>query len=476
MADGGAAAPGVPPAASAVQSRELLRTLRERQRPAGQLFDLPVPPALPPAASEEALRARGEEMRRLLAPVKAVCGDSFLRAAARELRVDEDAYCAAQRAAVVGALDLCTPDAVARALASVGWARGCHAWQAAMRLRTTPFDALALMLWSLLNAKIVLVLGGDEAHDEEFCACTELMESVTVGQLDASRWVGFDAFTRVTLAPLQQQAAKRARDGSLDAAPPAQRPRRQEEHDGGGALPVPARDPARDALQAECALLEERVRELKEQLRDSAGPSCFYLVRHPMDAFVARGYLGQLRRKPRALIEAHDWVVVGFGRTRYVFQGYANGRGRLDEEYFAARVAHEVYAFQRADVLVWQESAADALHSASLERLLKAVLAFTQRDHAPARELRELLRGSRAVCAFSHPACCTVKLGGWVDETLLMHPQLWQALHARSAAHADLNGGRLLGCDAHALQAALLPEAARQRHAALNAVWAQAQP
>jgi hypothetical protein len=389
--------------------------------------------------------------------------------------VDADAYCAAQRAAVVEALDLCTPAAVLAALESVGWLpRGRTAWMRSMRRQTTPFDALALMLWSLLNAKSVLVWAGDEAHDEVFCAHDDrLLDGVTVGQLDAGRWVGFDAFARMALSELPQLHAKRAREGSREL-PPAQRQRR-EEQDGAGSLPVAPRDPARAALVAEREALEARLQAVREALRDNS-PSCFYLVRHPMAAFVERGYLAQLRQKQRELIEAHGWVVVGFGQTQHVLQGYGDGRGRLDGEFFAASVERGVYTFRRADVLVWQEGDADARRVAHLETLLKAVLAFTQRGHAPARELRELLRDSRAVCAFDHPACCTVKLPGWVDETMLMHPHLWEALQRLSTPHAALNGGRLLQCDARALQAALLPEAALQRYTALNAMCAQAQP
>jgi hypothetical protein len=214
MADEGAEAPGAARALYLPRAADLLDALRARLlRLTGEAsFSLPAPPALPPpAGDEDELCARGAALQRPLAPVEAACGNSFLRAAARELCFDADAYCAAQRAAVVGALELCAPATVLDALARVSWAsRGRDAWKNSMRLRTTPFDALALMLWSLLNAKVVLVLGGDEEHDEEFCAAIDDLEEVydtlmvgltrgddrSAASFDMHVFVGFDRFER----------------------------------------------------------------------------------------------------------------------------------------------------------------------------------------------------------------------------------------------------------------------------------------
>jgi hypothetical protein len=448
-------------------AQALLQTLRQRLQPADGSFDLPTPPTLRYPSGEDALRARGVKMQREMLAVE-TGGDSFLRAVAPELGVvDVDGYCAAQRAAVVGALELCSRSSVDAALA----ASGCQSrddWARRMLLPATPFDAVALMLWSLLSERMVSVLGADRAGDQECNACSAL-ECVTVGRLDAGCWAGFDEYRRMGVLPALP-VAKRAREGSPEA-PPAQRRRREEQDGAAVALPVAEQDPARAGLLAKQKQLKERLKEVNEALRLGQS-SCFYLVRHPMEAFRDRGYIEKVHPRLQQLIETQHWVVVGFGRTEYALQAYSNRQGRLDGEYFAPRIQQDVYAFRREDVLVWQEDAPDA--SASLERLVKAVLAFTQRNHAPARALRELTWGSAAVCAFDHPACCIIHLHGWVDETLLMHPALWTALQGMSAPHELLGGGRILTCDAETLQDALVPASVRLRHANLCPVWAEA--
>jgi hypothetical protein len=448
-------------------AQALLQTLRERLQPADGLFELPTPPTLRDPAGEDALRARGVKMQRDMLAVE-TGGDSFLRASAPELGVvDVDAYCAAQRAAVVGALELCSRSSVLDAALAASGCRSRDDWARRMLLPATPFDAVALMLYSLLNEVRVSVLGADAARDQEFNACSAL-ECVTVGRLDAGCWAGFDEYRRMGVLPAlpPPPVAKRAREGSPEA-PPAQRRRREEQDGAAVALPVTEQDPARAGLLAEQKQLKERLKEVNEALRLGQS-SCFYLVRHPMETFRDRGYIEKVHPRLQQLIETQHWVVVGFGRTEYALQAYSNRQGRLDGEFFATRIQQDVYAFRREDVLVWQEDAPEA--SASLERLVKAVLAFTQRNHAPARALRELTWGSEAVCAFDHPACCILHLHGWVDETLLMHPALWTALQEMSAPHELLGGGRVLTCDAETLQDALVPASVRLRHANLNPV------
>lgn len=446
----------------------VVQTLRERLNlAAGGYFDLPAPPALPEGAGEGALRVRGFKMGRALL----AAGDSFLHAAAPQMGVlasGVDAYCAAQRAAVVSALALCSPRSVDAALGAL--AGSSDSWARSMLLPATPFDALALMLWSLVSDRCVWVLGHEVAADTEFNACSA-QDCVAVGRLRTGEWAGFDEYRRQGVScVLPPPCLKRARgDAEL---PPAQRLRRDGDS-GAFALPVAERDLAREGLLAEQGRLNARLLELKAEL-ERGRSTCFYIVRHPVDALKASRFFKQLCHVQRALISVDHWVVVGFGRTDYALQAYSNGQGRVYGEYFSPAVEEGVYAFRRSDVMVWQQDADGA--AAYLERLLKAVLAFTLHGHEPASELRDFLQDQKSVLAFSHPACCVIKLDGWVNETLLMHPDLWAKLQTNSlsAPHPLLNGGRVLTCDAQTLQDALLPPVVRQRHSALNPVWAKA--
>ena len=291
----------------------LVQTLRERLGlAAGCFVDLPTPPALPEAAGESALRLRGFKMGRALL----AAADSFLHAAAPELGVvasDVDAYCAAQRAAVVSALALCSPLSVDAAVAALGAPSASgDVWALSLLLPATPFDALALMLWSLVNNRYVRVLGREVAADAEFNACSA-QDCVTVGRLRAGEWAGFDEYRRQGVSSvLPPLYLKRAR-GDAAEPPPAQRLRREAEG-GAFALPVAERDLAREILLAEQEQLNARLRELKAEL-ERGRSTCFYLVRHPMDAVKASRFYAQLSREQRELINVHHWAMVGFGRT-----------------------------------------------------------------------------------------------------------------------------------------------------------------
>jgi hypothetical protein len=177
-----------------VSASQLVDALHDRLQSlnGGQPFDLPVPPPLPVPAAEGDLRARGEARKRALVVAQAG-DDSFLRAAARELAVvDEDAYRRVQRAAVVRALTLCSTTSVDAALAAMGWLSCSRRddWAVGMARDTTPFDGLALMLWSLLNATSVLVLGREAADDIDFSAfiyeAEEPYEALMVGLMEAA--------------------------------------------------------------------------------------------------------------------------------------------------------------------------------------------------------------------------------------------------------------------------------------------------
>ncbi len=212
-----------PPAAArgyGVSVEDLVDALRERLQSlhGGQLFDLPVPPALPEPATEAQLRERGQARERELVVARAG-GDSFLRAAARELAFDEHAYRRVQRRAVVRALALCSPTSVDAALAAMGWLSLSRSddWARDMVHDYMPFDGLALMIWSLLNATSVLVLGRVAADDRDFSApiyeAEEPYEGLMLGHLDtadgcatvdpllSTAFVGFAPFLHVFAEP-----------------------------------------------------------------------------------------------------------------------------------------------------------------------------------------------------------------------------------------------------------------------------------
>jgi hypothetical protein len=463
-----------------------LAQLRRRLRlQPGDLHHLPPLPSLPPPAPLEALVEHCAELGSVPAPKPA--GDSFLHAVAAQLELaDPESYVREQHSAVVAALEVCEPP---------GSPASAAEWARAMRHPDTPFDPLALLLWSLLNSQTVLVLGGGGAagvQAQEVDACTGALSGVTMGRLEGGKWVGFVTAGADVSGEQHDEApsrAKRARSSSpsghgrrvVAAVCPA---------DAALPLPVIARSEAELALAAKSKSLKARLAAVREERRACSPPDCFYLVRHPssLENAAAAGHWARLEEPARSLVCSKGWHVVGFGRSRFVFNAYDNGIGRLRKSFFTPYVLRAVgYAPSWKNVLVWRERPSSAggggdaaLAAVALETLIKALLSFSRRAHEPGRELRDHLIEKRLFCALDHPACADEHLSGWVDETFAMHPELWEALLAlvgTSGSTEDdareklLGGGRLLRCDVTALRDALLPEDVRATHERLHGAW-----
>ena len=487
-----------------MEVEDRLRKLRKRlQLGDNQRHPLPSPPLPPtPANSVDTLTEHG------LFGSERVCtvGDTFLHAIAVTLGLpDPQQYARTERAVVVGALAVCQLPTTFGDTEQV-------AWQQKMNLDDQPFDELALLLWCLLNNHTLLILGGRDtsgalkkvevrAHDDSVsCAC--------VGLLHEGRWVG-----------ISSQHACTGTDVSVFNAPPTKRMRIQPElteltqlqrrnaaDADGPALPLQQRSERRDKLIAEAKGLRERLRAISQELLQDAPPDCLYLVRHPLgcEDNAALRHWNNLEEPAKSLVVTQGWYVVGFGRSRFVFNAYDNGRCRLHGEFFAHSVAQSVgYQFNRKNVLVWREqTGADARSAQSLETLLKAVATFARRAHTLGKELHTILCTRHLFCSLDHPACATNLLGGWMDETLAMHPALWNALlslthccgagqdggassdgcvscggrgalvtHPNDDQESLLKGGRLLRCVLQQLKDTLLPEEVLREHEKLHGAW-----
>ena len=214
--DAAAAARAPPPPPGNPVARALLQRvegrLRGLRRLPLQLLDLVPLPS--PAPDLDALRVRCFDAtgRVPQGPDLVQCGgDAFLRAAALEAAVDAppeeallDAYVRTQRCAVarLATQGWVVPGDAARAhLARDGasWEAALHAWAAATEAPGGPWDALALQLWSLLNAKTVVLVGAGSADDDdappvlisvEIVEGEELYDGCTLGVLPGPAFVG----------------------------------------------------------------------------------------------------------------------------------------------------------------------------------------------------------------------------------------------------------------------------------------------
>jgi hypothetical protein len=213
-----------------------------------------------------------------------------------------------------------------------------------------------------------------------------------------------------------------------------------------------------------CEQLELNLDMKKEEKRArSTLPNAFYLVWHSnFDRNCS-----QITQETRALLDS-GWMVVGFGVSRFVFRSYREetSQTRLGVEFFNSSVERKCgYEFvseaaELPTIIVCEESPRSSSESSrwswkanALERLVKTILRSSRKQLAFAAELqRRLLEqadGCNRILTFDHPACQDRQLPGWVNETMLLHKDLWLKLVGKCEARPRTIQSRLRDLKAH---------------------------